>query len=255
LLIACANVANLQLTRAAARQREIAVRMALGAGGSRIVRQLLTEGLLLALIGGAAGLLLALWGTELLVALAPEGLLPSVADVRLDWRVMLFALGTAIGTGLLFGLAPAWQARKVDVNTALKQSAGKGGSARGRLRGTLVVAEIALSLLLLVGAGLLLRTFANLLNVSPGFDPNNVLTCQIALNGERYDTTAEAAKLYQDALDRIRNLPGVEAAAITNKLPLDWQFNLPLTFPEKPDQFQVEVFDFRGRRGRAAHVS
>ncbi|HEX4949280.1 MAG TPA: ABC transporter permease [Blastocatellia bacterium] len=242
LLIACANVANLQLTRAAARQREIAVRMALGAGGGRIVRQLLTEGLLLALLGGAAGLLLAIWGTELLIALAPQGLLPAVADVRLDWRVMLFALVAAIGTGLLFGLAPAWQARKVDVNTALKENASRGGSARGRLRSILVVSEIALSLMLLVGAGLLLRTFANLLNVPLGFDPNNVLTFQVALNGSRYDTTAESAQFYQAALDHIRNLPGVEAAAITNKLPLDWQFNTAITFADKPDQYQSVQF-------------
>jgi predicted permease len=242
LLIACANVANLQLTRAAARQREIAVRMALGAGGGRIVRQLLTEGLLLALMGGAAGLLLAIWGTELLIALAPEGLLPSVADVRLDWRVMLFALGAALGTGLLFGLAPAWQARKVDVNTALKENASKGGSARGRLRGALVVAEIALSLMLLVGAGLLLRTFANLLNVLPGFEPQNVLTFQVALGGNRYDTNEESAQFYQAALDRLRALPGVEAAAITNKLPLDWQFNTAILFTDQPDQFQSVQF-------------
>jgi putative ABC transport system permease protein len=242
LLIACANVANLQLTRAAARQREIAVRMALGAGGGRIMRQLLTEGLLLALMGGAAGLLLAIWGTELLIAFAPEGLLPSVADVRLDWRVMLFALGAAIGTGFLFGLAPAWQARKVDVNTALKENASKGSSARGRLRGALVVAEIALSLMLLVGAGLLLRTFANLLNVPPGFDAKNVLTFQVALNGNRYDTNAESAQFYQAALDRVRTLPGVEAAAITNKLPLDWQFNMAVTFADKPDDYKSVQF-------------
>ncbi|MBL8203157.1 MAG: ABC transporter permease [Blastocatellia bacterium] len=238
LLIACANVANLQLTRAAARQREIAVRLALGAGGGRIVRQLLTEGLMLALMGGAAGVLLAVWGTELLVAFAPEGVLPSIAVVKMDWRVLLFAFFAAIATGLLFGLAPAWQARKVDVNTALKENASKGGSARGRLRGALVVAEVALSLLLLIGAGLLLRTFANLLDVSPGFDSRNVLTCQVALNGERYDTTAEATKFYQEALDRIRHLPGVEAVALTNKLPLDWQFNMPIVFPENPDQGQ-----------------
>lgn len=242
LLIACANVANLQLTRAAARQREIAVRMALGAGGGRIVRQLLTEGLLLALMGGVAGLLLAIWGTELLIALAPDSLLPSVADVRLDWRVMLFALAAAIGTGLLFGLAPAWQARKVDVNTALKENAGRGSSARGRLRGALVVAEIALSLMLLVGAGLLLRTFANLLNVSPGFDPKNVLTFQVALTGNRYDTNAESAQFYQAALDRVRNLPGVESAALTNKLPLDWQFNMAVTFADKPEDYKSVQF-------------
>jgi putative ABC transport system permease protein len=242
LLIACANVANLQLVRAAARQREIAVRMALGAGGGRIVRQLLTEGILLSLIGGAAGLLLAVWGTELLVVLLPEGMLPSMAEVSADWRVLTFAFATAIATGLLFGLAPAWQARKVDVNTALKEQAGKGGMARGRLRGALVVAEVALSLVLLVGAGLLIRTFTNLLSVAPGFDPRNVLTFQVALNGERYDTTNEAAALYRDALERISHLPGVEAAAVINKLPLDWQFNMPVVFPAKPDQVQSVQF-------------
>jgi len=238
LLIACANVANLQLTRATARQREIAVRLALGAGTGRIVRQLLTEGLLLALSGAVAGLMLAVWGIDLLIALMPEGLLPSVAVISVDWRVLAFTFAAAVATGLLFGLAPAWQARKVDVNTVLKEQAGKGGTGRGRLRGALVVAEVALSLILLVGAGLLVRTFANLLGVTPGFDPHNVLTCQIALNGERYSMTNAAAAFYREALERISRLPGVEAAAITNKLPLDWQFNMPVVFPDHPDKLQ-----------------
>jgi predicted permease len=236
LLIACANVANLQLARAAARQREIAVRMAMGAGGGRIMRQLLTEGLLLALVGGAAGLLLAVWGTAGLLAALPKDLLPSVALVSVDWRVLAFAVFAAVATGLLFGLAPAWQARKVNVNTALKEQAGKGGMGRGRLRGALVVTEVALALVLLVGAGLLIRTFTNLMGVAPGFDPHNVMTCQIALDGERYDTTNEAAAFYRDALERIRHLPGVEAAAIINKLPLDWQFNMPVVFPNDPEK-------------------
>jgi putative ABC transport system permease protein len=242
LLIACANVANLQLTRAAARQREIAVRLALGAGSGRIVRQLLTEGLLLALAGGLAGVLLAVWGTELLVAVMPEDMLPSVAVVNLDWRVLAFACVAALATGLLFGLAPAWQARQVDVNTALKENAGKGGTVRGRLRGALVVTEVALALVLLVGAGLLSRTFANLTGVAPGFDPHNVLTAQVVLKGERYDTTAEVAALYQTALERIRQLPGVETAAVINKLPLDWQFNMPVFFPNQPDQARSVQF-------------
>ncbi len=238
LLIACANVANLQLTRAAGRQREIAVRRALGAGRARIIRQLLTEGVLLALMGGTAGLLLAVWGTELLVAALPQGFLSDVNEVNADWRVLAFALLAAIVTGLLFGLAPAWQAGKVDVNQALKESAGKGGTPRGRLRNALVVAEVALALVLLVGAGLLIRTFVNLLNVEPGFDAKNVLTCQLALNGTRYDTSSEASAFYRDALERIKALPGVESAAVINKLPLDWQFNMPVVFPDNPDQGQ-----------------
>jgi putative ABC transport system permease protein len=238
LLIACANVANLQLARAASRRREIAMRMALGAAAGRIVRQLLTEGLLLALAGGAAGLLLALWVTRALTALTPAGLLPQIAEVGVDWRVLAFTLAASVVTGLLFGTAPAWQARRVDVNASLKENTGKGAAARGRLRGALVVAEVALSLVLLVGAGLLVRTFTNLLAVTPGFDPRNVLTFQVDLKGERYDTAAEAAAFYRDALGRIESLPGVEAAAVTNKLPLDWQFNMPVFFPEQPDRAQ-----------------
>ena len=242
LLIACANVANLQLTYAAGRRKEIAVRMANGASGGRIVRQLLTEGVLLAIVGGMAGVLLAVWGTDLLVAALPEGMLPSVAEIKLDWRVLAFALCTAVATGLLFGLAPAWQARKVDVNSVLKESSGRGGSARGRLRGALVVTEIALSLVLLIGAGLLARTFANLMSVKPGFDPQNVLTCQVVLDGQRYGTTETAANYYRNGLERISRLPGVESAAVVNKLPLDWQFNMPVVFPEKPDSIQSVQF-------------
>jgi predicted permease len=238
LLIACANVANLQLTRASTRRREIAVRVAMGAGGGRVVRQLLTECVLLSLIGGVAGLLLAVWGTELLLKMTPEGLLSNMTDVRLDWHVLTFASGAAILTGLLFGLAPAWQALKVDVNTTLKENAGRGTTGRGRLRGALVVAEVALSLVLLVGAGLLIRTFANLRGVAPGFDPHNVLTFQLILNGERYKAASETAAFYRDALERIRRLPGVEAAAVTNRLPLDWQFNMPVVFPDQPDKTQ-----------------
>ena len=242
LLIACANVANLQLTRAASRRKEIAVRVALGASRGRIMRQLLTEGVLLAVIGGAAGLLFGIWGTDLLVASVPQGMLPSVAVITVDWRVMIFAFAAAVGTGLVFGLAPAWQSRNVDVNTTLKEQTGRGGGARGRLRSVLVMAEVALSLVLLVGAGLLARTFVNLMSVEPGFDPHNVLTFQLELNGERYDTTGEAAAFYRDAVERISQLPGVETAAVTNKLPLDWQFNMPIVFPENPDQVQSVQF-------------
>jgi putative ABC transport system permease protein len=246
LLIACANVANLQLTRATVRQKEIAVRLALGASGGRITRQLLTEGLLLALCGGIAGLLLAMWGTELLVAAMPDGFLPSVSDISFDWRVLSFALVATFITGVLFGLAPALQAIRVDVNTTLKESAGKGtrGAARGRLRNALVVVEVALSIVLLVGAMLLVRTFVNLQQVAPGFDAQNVLTFQLALNGERYKTTNQAAAFYKDALERINSLPGVEAAAVTSTLPLNAQFNMPVTFADRPDNVQSAQFRF-----------
>ncbi|MBO0859260.1 MAG: ABC transporter permease [Chloracidobacterium sp.] len=241
-LIACANVANLQLARATTRRREIAVRMALGASGWRIARQSLIESALLAAVGGAAGALLAVWEMDALIAALPEGLLPSVAEIKVDWRVLAFAFGAAIVTGLLFGSAPAWQSREVDVISTLKEGGNKGGSARGRLRGALVVAEVALSLTLMIGAGLLARTFANLAGVAPGFDPRGVLTCQVALEGPRYDTTREEAAFYRDALERIGRLPGVEEAAVTNKLPLDWQFRMPIVLPEKPDQAHMTQF-------------
>ncbi len=251
LLIACANVANLQLTRSTARQKEMAVRLALGASGGRIIRQLLTEGLLLAFCGGIAGLLLAMWGTELLIASLPGNLLPNVTNVGFDWRVLSFALIATMGTGVLFGLAPALQAIRVDVNTTLKEGAGKGaaGAARGRLRNALLVVEVALSLVLLVGAMLLIRTFVNLQRVEPGFEAQNVLTFQIALNGERYKTTSQAAAFYSEALERINSLPGVEAAAVTSTLPLNAQFNMPVTFSDNPKaqenaQFRMITQDY-----------
>jgi predicted permease len=243
LLIACANVANLQLTRAAARRKEIAIRRALGAGGSRIVMQLLTEGVLLAVIGGAVGLLLAVWGTDLLVAALPGQFLPA-QKVNFDWRVLAFTFSAAVMTGLLFGLAPALQAARIDVNSALKEGAGKGvgGAQRGRMRNVFVVLELAMSLVLLVGATLLVRTFANLSAVEPGFDSRNVLTVHLTLNGERYDTTKEAAAFYQSALERISNIPGVESAAVTSTLPLNAQFNMPVVFPGRPDATRAVQF-------------
>jgi predicted permease len=249
LLIACANVANLQLTRAAAREKEIAVRQALGASRRRIVRQLLTEGVLLSLLGGTAGLLLALWGTQVLMSAIPRRLIARADEVSFDWRVLLFAFGAAIVTGVLFGLAPAFQTRRIDVNTALKESARRGGGTRGRMRGALVVTEVALSLVLLVGATLLIRTFANLRTVTPGFDPNNVLTFQVDLKGEKYKTTAQSSAFYQAGLERIRSVPGVEAAAVTNILPLNAQFNMPVVFPDRPDagvavQFRMITPDY-----------
>ncbi|HZS05588.1 MAG TPA: ABC transporter permease [Blastocatellia bacterium] len=237
LLIACVNVANLQLVRAAARQREMAIRRAMGAGVGRIVRQLVTEGVLLALAGGAAGLLLAVWGTEMLVALVPERMIPRVAESHPDWRVLVFTLVTSVVTGLIFALAPAIQAARVDVNHSLKEGEGKGtvGVGRGRLRNVLVIIEVALSLVLLAGAALLVRSFANLRQVEPGFDPHGVLTFQIAPNGARYETTAGNADLFRRALERIKSLPGVEAAAVTSNLPLDAWLNLTVEVEGRPE--------------------
>ncbi|MCI0390043.1 MAG: ABC transporter permease [Acidobacteria bacterium] len=263
LLIACANVANLQLTRAAGRRKEMAIRTALGAGGWRIARQLMTEGVLLSLLGGAAGLLIALWGLEALLALMPEGLIPRSAEISFDWRVLAFALATALVNGLLFALAPAGMTLRLDVNTVLKDESGKGssGSERGRLQSVLVVSEVALALVLLIGATLLLRTLANLRQVEPGFDPHNVLTFEVATNGERYDTTAEQADYFRRALERIKILPGVEAAAVTSNLPLSAWLNLGVGIAGKPDSLRstevrmvtadyFDVMKMAVRRGR-----
>jgi putative ABC transport system permease protein len=237
LLIACANVANLQLSAAAARQREIAIRLALGAGGGRIARQLLTEGVLLALLGGGIGLLLAVWGVDLLVSLVPESMIPRAGESSLDGRVLAFTFGTAVVSGLIFALAPALSARRVDVNHALKESAGKGtgGASRARLRSALVVTEIALALVLLTGAALLIRTFVNLRQVDPGFDPSQTLTFQVAPSGPRYDTTAKNADFFRLALEKIKSLPGVEAAAVTSNLPLSAWLNLGVEIAGQPE--------------------
>jgi predicted permease len=268
LLIACANVANLQLTRAAARQKEMAIRLALGAGWWRVVRQLLAEGMVLALIGGAAGLLFALWGVRSLMALIPPGMVPRLDELSFDWRVLVFTLSLAILTGIVFGLAPVLQARLVDVSHALKQGSSRSsvGAVHNRLRNTLVVTEVAVTLMLLIGAALLVRTFANLRGVGPGFDSRNVLTFQVALSGPQYDTTAKVTEFNRRALEGFASLPGVEATAVTSSLPLLGQFNLPYAFPGdaepkgavqyrmiSPDYFRVMKVALR--QGRAFSAS
>ena len=227
LLIACANVANLQLTRGAARRKEMAVRLALGAGRFRLVRQLLTEGIVLAMLGCSGGILLSFWGVRALLRLVPDGLLPRAGEVDIDGRVLAYAVSASLLTGLFFSLIPAWQTLGVDLNRSLKEGGAGAAGGRGWLRGGLVVVEVALALTLSVGAGLLLRTFANLRGVEPGFEPNNVLTFNVGLQGKDYSTLAQSVDFYRRALERIGNLPGVEAAALTNKLPLDAWFNLP----------------------------
>ena len=220
LLIACVNVANLLLARAGSREKELAVRTSLGANPGRIVRQLLTESVLLALIGGAAGLLLAQWATAALVKLMPSNI-PRIGEISLDWRVLLFTFAVSAATGILFGLAPALGTTRLDLNSLLKSS-GRGASAhraRGRMRDTLVICEMACSVALLIAAGLLIRSFARLGEVNPGFRADHVLTMQIALPPARY--SGEKAKLfYKQVLDRVNTTPGVESAGICRFLPL-----------------------------------
>lgn len=231
LLIACANVVNLLLARALGRRKEIAIRRALGASRARIVRQFLTESVLLALAGGLLGVILAIWGTDLLIALAPANL-PRVSEVRIDAHVLAFTLLVSIGTGLLFGLAPALHASHSDLNATLKESDRGSTAGHHLLRSALVVSEIALALVLLIAAGLLIESFARLARVRPGFNPDNVLTFNIALPDNPYRDRAKAARFFQEFVRRIENLPGVKSAAASNAL--------PLSGAEEVDGFEIE---------------
>jgi putative ABC transport system permease protein len=221
LLIACANVANLLLARAAGRQREIAIRTALGASRWRVVRQLLVESLLLALAGGACGLLLALWGTDVLVAAGPANI-PRVGQAGLDARVLAFTMLVSVLTGVVFGLVPALQASRTDLTGGLKEGSrgSTEGPRRSRVRSALVVAEVALSLVLLIGAGLLIRSFVRLMQTDPGFDPARVVALDIPLGSKRYDTPEKQSAFFAQLVGRVRGMQGVEAAGVVNNLPL-----------------------------------
>ncbi len=220
LLIACANVANLLLARATSRRREIAVRTALGAGRRRLVKQLLTESLLLAVTGGVLGLALAKWGVEALLVLAAN-FLPRAHEVGLDWRVAVFTVALSVLTGIFFGLIPALQSSRVDLQSALKEGGSAGsGMQTNWLRSVLVVVEVAAALVLLIGAGLLIKTFVRLQETDLGFKAENVLTMSLALPQAKYPDVQAAANFHQRLLDRVAALPGARSAGVINYLPL-----------------------------------
>jgi putative ABC transport system permease protein len=239
LLIACANVANLLLVRATMRKREIAIRAAMGAGRGRIIRQLLTESVLLSLGGGVLGLILGYFGVRALLTINP-GNIPRVGEqgaaITLDWRVLAFTLLVSLGTGILFGLIPAFNASHADLGLTLKESGSRSGSglSQNKARATLIVTEVALALVLLVGAALLIRTFAALRGVNPGFSTDKILTMEMSLTGTRFDTSAAVNQLVRDSQRRVENLPGVVAFASTCCLPLEGGFGLPFIIEGRP---------------------
>ena len=219
LLIACANVASLLLARAVDRQKEIAIRISLGARRLRIIRQLLTESALLSLIGGVLGFVLAFWGAKVIVALAPDNL-PRIKEVSADMRVVSFTLIAALLTGMICGLIPAWQASKHNLYDSLKEGTRGVSRRRHYLREALVTAEVALALALLIGAGLMIRSIIRLYQVDAGFDPNHVLTAQLSLPSGRYSKVEQRMAFYQQVVARLKALPGVASVAGTSAIPL-----------------------------------
>ena len=232
LLIACANVANLLLARATGRRREIAIRAAIGGSRGRIIRQLLTESVVLSAAGGVLGLLFGMIGIRALLAISTAGL-PRVGEdgaaVGLDWRVLLFTIAVSLGTGILFGLIPALQSSKADLTTTLKESSGRSGTGfrQNKARSVLVVVEVALALVLLIGSALLIRTAVALSHVDPGFDSSNVLTMRMSLTGPRFEKSEAVAQLVRDGVERLRALPGVVNASATCCVPLEGGYGLP----------------------------
>ncbi len=223
LLIACANVANLMLARATGRQKEIALRSALGASRWRIVRQLLTESLIIALVGGTIGVLVAVWGVDLLRAANPgeaAKFAPGWDRLGINLAVLLFTVGLSLVSGLIFGIFPALQVSKPNLNNSLKEGGRTGSGGSNRLRSSLVVFEIALSLILLVGAGLLMRSFMSLMNTNPGFNSDHLMTMTMVLPSAKYKEPAQKVAFYSDLVQRAQNVPGVQSAAAVNYIPL-----------------------------------
>jgi putative ABC transport system permease protein len=244
LLIACANIANLLLARAQSRQKEMAIRSAMGAGRWRIARQLLTESVLLALIGGTVGMLIAQWGIRLILYISPDAI-PRASEISMDWRVLIFTIGLAFVTGLLFGLVPALQAGVVDVHETLKET-GRGTSGRHWLRSSLVVVEVATTLVLLIGAGLMIRSFYRLQKVNPGFSYEHLTSFTVSLPEKKYKTAEQRDQFYNQLLQNLRGLPGVEATAAASGLPLGnngWQTGFVIDGRPRPPRDQTPLME------------
>jgi predicted permease len=239
LLIACANVANLLLVRATGRRREIAIRAAIGAGRGRIIRQLLTESVLLSLAGGVLGLAVGVAGIRALLAVNTAGI-PRIGEngvlVGMDWRILAFTVLVSVGTGILFGLIPALQTSRTDLSATLKEASGRSGTGfrQNKARSLLVVSEIALALILLVGSALLIRTSIALYSVDPGYDTSNVLTMRMSLSGPRFLKSEGVEQLVRDGVERIQALPGVELASATCCVPLQGGYGLPFVIVGRP---------------------
>jgi macrolide transport system ATP-binding/permease protein len=231
LLVTCTNLAGLMLARATDRRREIAIRLAMGANRWRLIRQLLTESVLLSVIGGVAGMLLAVWIVQLLLAFKPPIDFPLSLDVSVDWRVLLFSFAVSLVAGAIFGLAPALQATRPGVSQALRETSAQGGASRTRLRSVLVVAQIAISLVVLISAGLVVRTLLQLQTMNPGFDPQNALTMSFDLGLQGYDRQ-RGQQFYRQLSERVRALPGVKSAAVSDYIPLSLNFNSRNIFVE-----------------------
>jgi predicted permease len=244
LLIACANIANLLLARATARKKEMAIRTAVGASRWRIARQLLTESILLSLIGGTIGLFLARWGVDLILYVSPTAI-PRSREIGLDWTVLAFTVGISFLTGIIFGLIPAIQAGDVDVHETLKES-GRGTSGRQWLRSSLVVVEVATTLVLLIGAGLMIRSFYLLQKVNPGFSHEQLTSFSVSLPEKKYATEDARASFYNRLLENIRTLPGVESTAAASGLPLGnngWQTSFVIEGQPPPPRDQVPLME------------
>lgn len=250
LLIACANLANLALARASGRRREVAVRSALGAGRGRIIRQLLTEHLVVSLLGGLLGLLLARGSFVVLQNLVPQQL-GTITSLTLDSKVLAFAMAVSIVTGLLFGLAPAWRASRTDLNVWLKEGGGRGsiGGRGGGLRSVLLVGQIASAMVLLIAAGLMIESFAHLRGLDPGFRADGILTVRTNLPRDRYKEPARRTAYVDQVLERVRGLPGVESAGFTSALPLVWKGGSSGFWPEgrTPDRGDGRSYDANNR--------